>query len=167
MADKYANIGYADVDESAANTLTFSEIETGVSMFEKNAWVIHELEWWVPTSSVALLLAYPDTITMALVASNKLSSIHLNDAAVIDMYEIQYHEQGTEANYLLTEMPVRRDFTNLPGGGLIVTPRPLYVAAQGNSLATVSTIRLRFYFSIVSLKAEEYWELVEARRLVE
>lgn len=164
-ADLFVNMAFGSVLESAANTLTFSEIQTGLSIFEKVAWVIHRIQYY--SYSLGLLLAEEDTIMAALVVSNKLSALDLSDPAVIDMVEwgVLYH--GTPANATDLVKPMERDFTTLPGGGLIIPPRPLYVAGIGNSLASASSTYMRIFFTHKALSADEYWELVEARRMVE
>lgn len=167
MADTFANVAYASVTETGANTLTFEEIQSGVSIFEKNAWIIHEIDYYPAEASIQGMTGAGDTLTIGLVASNKVSSIDLSDAAVVDLIEIDFQLRGAAANAMFLFNPIRRIFDNLPGGGLIVTPRPLYLAAQGNNLGAAATARARIYFTVKTLKAEEYWELVEARRLVE
>lgn len=167
MPDKFANKFYGTVTESAANTLTFSELQTNVSIFEKVAWVIHRLEWFIPYATWQLLAAAADKISCALTASNTLTALGLNAAAVIDLLELDYFAYGTAANTIIPQFPIVRDFSNLPGGGLIVAPRPLYVAAVGVSLTAVSTVSVRGYFTTQELKADEYLELVDFYRIVQ
>lgn len=167
VADKFCNMAFADVTESAANTLTFSEIQTGVSIFEKVAWVINRILWYPSFASINLIIASDDYIEMALVTSNKVDTLHLDEPAVIDALYI-----GLEANAALADAhqlvtPIVHDFAGLPGGGLIVPPKPLHLAAKATSIASASTISARIYFTQKGLKPEEYWELVEARRMVE
>jgi len=66
----------------------------------------------------------------------------------------------------LHQLPFVRDFSGLPGGGLIIAPRPLFVAVKGNSLATAVTASLRAYFTVINLSADEYLELVDFYRIV-
>jgi len=59
-----------------------------------------------------------------------------------------------------------RDFSSLPGGGLLTLPNPLYLAVQGESLASAVTVRARIHFSRMDMEAENWIELVEQTRLL-
>ena len=164
--DKFANQAYGTVTETGANTLTFSEIQTHVDVFSKQAWIIQRIQWYLTQTQTNKILDTADSIALALTCSNKASSLSLQDPALIDLLEFQII--GVIAAGLnLVRMPLTRDFETLPGGGIIITPRPLYIAAQGTSLASAITASARIYFTQVTLPTEQYWELVEARRMVE
>jgi hypothetical protein len=164
--DLYANKFYGSVVESAANTLTFKEIQTSVDTFSKRAWILHRLEWYIPPASVNLILAADDVIQLALVASDKLSALDLSSSAVIDLMELS-QSLATAVGFAHRVMPFARDFNTYPGGGLIITPRPLYVAVKGASLASAVTVAVRGYFTAKELSADEYLELVDFYRIVQ
>ena len=166
VKDVYANKGYGSVTESGANTLTFSEIQTNVNIFDKLAWVIHRIEWYVSQASWILMAAAADEIHMALTASNTIADLGLEIPAVIDLLELSRHE-ATAVGFLFNTIPLIRDFSNLPGQGLIIAPRPLYLAIRGVSLATPATAECRFYFTQKVLKADEYLELIDFYRIVQ
>jgi len=166
--DQFVNFAFASVVESAANTLTFTEIQTGVSIFEKSAWVVHRIDWIVDGAVLGLLSADDDELQMALTVSNQITSIALNQSAVVAEKRIGAQVQGTPAVLQLHDFNLMTsDYSTLPGNGIIVPPRPLFVAVQGQSLATVATIAARVYFTHRELKTDEYWELVESRRMVQ
>ena len=164
--DLFANKFYGTVTESAANTLTFAEIPTNVDVFAKKAWVLHKLEWYQPPADRGLIVNSDDAIRLALCSSNKLPALALGDAGVIDLFElnaIPYSAIGTP----IYNQPHLRDFSSLPGGGLIIAPRPLYIAVQGVSIAQVAHGAVRGYFTAVDLNADEYLELVDFYRIVQ
>jgi hypothetical protein len=165
--DTFANKFYGAVTETAANTLTFSEIQTNTNVFSKLAWVISRLEWYVPQSSVLEIAANADTIEVALVASDNISTLGLDNAAVIDVLRIGIQAPTDTTAMVKRDFPVVRDWTGMPGGGLIISPRPLYIAIQGTSLANPVSGQVRGYFTAKELKADEYLELVDFYRLVE
>lgn len=165
--DKFVNMAFAKVTESAINTMTFSEIQTGVSLFDKVAWVIHMILWHPSKATVRQVSTDSDGFSMGLTVSNKISSIDMSDPAVIDVFDIFAHGMGTPATGMHSHRPFVRDFTHLPGGGLIVPPKPVYLVIQGESLAAVGIAEARIYFTHRELSTEDYWELVEARRMVE
>ena len=150
IKDRYANKAYISVTESGANTLTFSEIQTGMAMFEKVAWLIHRIEWWIGDVARQELTAVTDFLTMALVGNNTMASLSLGDQAVYDIIRLGVVDMGVAAS----------------GGGLIIAPRPLYAAVQAGGFAAAAIVSARIYFTYLELKAEEYWELVEATRMI-
>lgn len=164
--DQFANKFYGAVDESAANTLTFAEIQTNVDVFSKKAWVLHRLEWYFTTTAAHLLIAVDDRIQAALVSSNKMSALGLDDAGVIDLFELQV-AFSTAVGFQEYTHPISRDFSSLPGGGLIIAPRPLYLAVKGTSLAAALHVAARGYFTALDLNADEYLELVDFYRIVQ
>lgn len=165
-ADKWANIGAITVTESAANTLTFQKLESGVSLFEKVAWVIHRIEYRF-TASMTVFADEGDILNVALTANNNMTDItDISNPGIIDFRRFQKFEDGTPATSFFWWFPCVVDFSTLPGGGLIVPPNPLYLAGHGTGLASASTTKCRFYYTTQELKPDEYWELVEARRVI-
>ena len=165
LKDKYVNMAYSSVTESAANTLTFSEIQTGVSMFDKIAWIVHQILWFPGQAMVQELDAESDEVNMALTVSNKVV-LGLDDPAIIDLLDLLPHLQGAGVSGHVHERPIVRDFTSLPGGGLIIPPRPVYLAIKGEGLAAAGIAMARIYYTHLELTPEDYWELVEARRMI-
>ena len=163
--DTFSNKFYGACTESGANTLSFSEIQTNVDVFSKAAWVLHRLEWYLPAATRALLVDNYDAITMALCSSDKASALELDDPSVIDLYTLE-KSLATSVGYMYFQYPFIRDFGSLPGGGLIITPRPLYVGLKGTGLASASTGEVRGYFTKLELSADEYLELVDFYRIV-
>lgn len=164
--DAYANKFYGTVTESGASTLTFAEIPTNVDVFTKRAWILHRLEWYTNPDNRSLLLASDDAIKIALTSSDKLTALGLDTAGVIDLLELDVVFK-TAVGIAPFEQPLKRDFTELPGGGLIIAPRPLYIAVQGVSIAAAVTASVRGYFTSVDLSADEYIELVDFYRIVQ
>jgi len=164
--DKFANKFYGSCVESAANTLTFNEIQTNVDVFSKQAWLLHRLEWYLSGTQVDKILQAADWISAALTSSDKLSTLDLSSPGVVDLMELGIHSL-TAVGYQFTQKPFIRDFSNLPGGGLIIAPRPLYVAVKGESLASAVTVAVRGYFTTMTLTADEYLELVDFYRIVQ
>lgn len=164
IADKFCNTAYALVVQSGANTLTYQEIQTGMSVFEKVAWIIHAIEYHIPHSARALIIDASDYIDMALTVSNTPTLISPSMASVIDTLQLV---AGATANRIDWYSPIVHDFSNWPGGGLIVPGKPLYAAVDADSLASAAQVDFRIRFTYRPLKAEEYWELVEASRIIE
>jgi len=164
--DKFANKFFGYSLESAANTLTFREIQTNVDMMSKRAWVLHKLEWFFSPVDLDKLIAGQDRISAALVSSDKLTALDLNSPGVIDLIDFGILFASAVGQSFYTQ-PFTRDLTGLPGGGLIVAPRPLYVAVKGTSLGSAVTANVRGYYTNLDMSADEYLELVDFYRIVQ
>lgn len=164
--DKFANMAAITVTESGTNTLTFKKLESGISLFEKVAWIIHRIEYLVPAVVFAMFNAGGDTLEFALTATDQIDALSMSNAGLIDYNYLCRIDLGAAASGVFEKVPFITDFTNLPMGGLIVPPNPLYLAAKGTSLTMASTVSARLYFTTYQLTADDYWELVEARRIV-
>ena len=167
MQDKFVNKAYADVVESSANTLTFKEIQTGLAMFEKIAWVVHRIRWYPVIATVLELNAETDYVNFALVGNNKMTSLAIGDQACYDLMTLMCSLTAAGVSSEIVRLPYVADFSNLPGKGLIIPPRPLYVAIQGSGMAAPAQVRVVIEFTHLQMKGDEYWELVEALRIVE
>lgn len=164
--DLFANKFYATITESAANTLTFEEIPTNVDIFSKAAWILERLEWYIVQGNISEVQATADILQVALVASNNLTELSLGDAAVVDLVDITIRVQGTPAVSELMTQPFIRDFSGMAGGGLLVAPRPLYIAVQGTSLANPIVAKVRGYYRQIILDAAQYLDLVDFYRIL-
>lgn len=162
--DKYSNILALDITMSAADTLTFEEVEIGVNIFDKVGLLLHRVDIEVSNATKTALTAAADFFDVALVQSNQITTLSLQERAVID--KIKIGGLGTGANGFTTvREPWTLDYTGLPGGGLLTTPSPLWIAMDSASMAaTIGFATVRMYFTLIKLKPEEYFELLEARR---
>lgn len=164
--DQYANKFYGTVTESGATTLTFSEIPTNVDVFSKQAWILHRLDWYLPAASLDLIVGNLDEVRLALTSSDKITSLDPSNPAVIDTFVIGGHF-ATSVGFAYRDNPMIRDFSNLPGGGLIIAPRPLFIGILGVSIASAATGSVRGYFTQRTLSADEYLELVDFYKIVQ
>ena len=158
--DKYSNLLYDSVTESGANTLTFEAIDIGLNIFDKVGLLIHRIEWYRWHD---LLAAAADLLTFGLSASNGWATATPAETSILTYHRASLVDYGTAGNNYLTVDPMIDDFTTLPGGGLLTTPKPLYMFGAGSNLASAATIKMRMFFTIVTLKPEEYFELLESR----
>lgn len=164
-ADQFANIAAIRCIESVANTLTFKKLETGVSLFEKIAWVLHRLEYYHDNTATTFA-ATGDTLTFGLATSDQIITPTGENAAVLDYEQVERQDMGAAANGSLRWLPLVKDLTNLPSGGIIVPPNPLYLWVKGVSLPVVGNVMCRIFYTTVKLTPDQYWELVEARRII-
>lgn len=159
--DKFANVIYDSVTESGANTLTFEELTVGLNIFDKVGILIHRIEYY---DFDILLVDDTDSIKFGLTASNGWSTVTPAETSIITFHKESIREIGTAASAFQRTDPLVDDFSTLPGGGLLTTPKPLYLFAEGNNLGSAATVRARIFFTIMKLRPEEYFELLEARQ---
>lgn len=168
--DTFANIAAIECLESAAATLTYKKLETGIAVFEKVAWLISRVEYMNNGLLAAVMNGNGDAILMALTVSNLLSTLgdgNLQKAQeILHGLSITRADFGTAANAILSEQPFIYDFSGLPGGGILVPPTAIYLAVQGVGTVSATTGWARIFYTTKSLTTEDYWQLVEARRII-
>ena len=166
MADIYANRATIGVQESAANTMTHVKLATGVSIFEKVAFSIQRILYEFSVASINMLLSNGDAIEAALTRDSSLTSLTYNHPGVLDKVTLGATLSGTAGNFVQQNNTVMNDFTSFPSGGLLVPSSPLYGSVIGAALSAALYCRITFFFTVVQLKPDQYWELVESYRII-
>lgn len=162
--DKFVNLIAQTMTLSAANTLTFQEVNVGLNIFDKVGFLISKLEYEPASTSIAEMTAASDAINMGLSTSNNLSNLVPAQTEIVDVMTLMRHDMGAAASGALLVKTFTRDFSTLPGGGLLVPPKPLFLAGASAGLANAATIYYRIYFTMIRLSDSEYLELLETRR---
>lgn len=165
--DKFANYAIITCLESAPNTLTFKKLETGISITEKVAWIIHRIEYFLGAIAAAQFNADQDAQVFGLSVSNAFATPQLTENTILDLNSLIRVDLGAAATGSWERQPYTKDFTQLPSGGLLVPPTPLYLFNKGTSLVAASTVTARLHYTTRALVVDEYWELVESRRVLE
>jgi len=163
--DKYANEAVVSVVETAPNTLTFKKMETGMGLLEKAAWVISRIEYQISNLTAAQYGADADGLDFGLALSNVWTVPTLGEVSIVD-HNILSLELSSAVGFALNRGPVIKDWAGMPGGGILLPPNPLYIYCKGTALTAATTLVARIWYTVVQLAAADYWELVEARRVV-
>lgn len=167
--DQFANLATITITESGANTLTYKKLETGISLTEKVAWVISKLEYFY-TGDWSNFAQAGDSLYAGLSVYNGITTFAtaaaIVDPTLLDMFRLSRGDFGTAASGTILDHMVRKDFSNMPGGGIIVPPVPLYGWAQGVALTSAVTMVIKAYYTLLELSPDQYWQLVEARRVI-
>lgn len=162
-ADKYANILTQKVVMSGANTLTFEEVSIGLSLFDKAGILLSRIEYQPAAAALLEMTASGDQIDLAITASNSISNLVATQPAVIHRSILKRMDFGTAAGAQLIIEPQVADLSTLPGGGILITPKPWFCAMVTTGLASAATGYFRFFFTVLKLTAESYFELLETR----
>lgn len=165
VAGEYTSQAVFQLAESAANTLTFEKLETGLSVYDKVGWVVQRLDF-MPAGLPSVMNGSGDTLTCALTMTNQLTSLSAEDPAVLAMYQESRWDFGTAASAGLVRRPFVLDFTGLSGGGLLILPNPIYLGIVGSGLSSTCTVVVRMYFKAIEMSDQDYFNLVQARQLL-
>jgi len=163
--DMRANIAAIKVEETAADTLTIAKFNFPFSIMDKMALVIHRIEYWVV--ALSNLNTAEDDVTVGLIAGNTILSIlDQADPILLDSIRITRHDIGTAGSGFFSTMPYVKDLSMLPGGGIMVAPSPLAAAIKGSGASAAINAWVKLFYTYQQLSTDEYWELVESRRII-
>lgn len=170
MKDTYANLAYLTCTESAANTLTFAKLDvaTGALLGEKKyAMLIHRAEFFASSPNFwANFNSSGDRTTVALTVSNGIVGLSVAYAEVVTSFIVERLDYGAAASSMIIESPFIKDFSSFPGGGILVPADKLFLAVSSIGAAAAQTVGCRIFYTMKELKTEEYWDLVESRRML-
>lgn len=163
----FANIAYLKVTETAPNTLTFAQLQLATTlMTNKAALVIHRADFFIQ-GGPSNFNGAGDKQMMAVTLTDRLTDItDLSQPEILFMIERQRWDFGTAASGFLNNEPAIMDFSMLPGTGVLVPADRIYIAAQGSGLVNASTVSCRLFYTVKELETADYWDLVEARRIM-
>jgi len=163
--DLYANVAALQVTESAAGTLTAEKFAFPFSIMDKMAILVSRLEYW--PGDLNQLNGTGDYVLGGITVSATPTDLRNQaDPQVIDSFSLGRIDLGAAATGLFVNMPWVKDFANLPGGGILLAPNPLYVAVKSSGAGGPMSLWVRMYYTYMQLATDEYWQLVESRRII-
>lgn len=165
-ADNFCSQAVFQVTETAANTLTFDKLETGISVYDKIGWVIARVEIPLTKATIDLFDGNGDLVEVALTATNTVTSFADNNPAVYVHRTLMRRDVGTPAVSFFMDTTIVEDFSTLPGGGILVLPNPIYLGVKGTGLSGASTVTARIFFKAIDMADQDYFNLVQARQLL-
>lgn len=154
------------VTESGANTLTFAKLETGLSVYDKVGWVLNRVEWRPSLTAYSQFNSSGDSLTLALTASSNLSGLSDGDPAIYAIQRFLRVDLGTPASGAVIPIGEEDDYSTFPGGGILVLPNPLYLAALGSGLAAATTSIVRIWYTAIDMADADYFNLVQGRQIL-
>lgn len=165
VVDKYANLAALHVTQSVANTAKYDSFAFPFSIMDKVGLLIHRIEYQV--AGLQHLNTSLDCAEAGICSQKDLADpFDITVPSLIDYHVIIREDIGVAASGLLYEAVKVKDFSRLPGGGILVAPNPLYAFLHTGGAADVMNVRIRMYYTYMELAAEDYWQLVESRRII-
>jgi hypothetical protein len=123
---------------------------------------IHRIEWFY-SNDVYTNIVDNSLVQAALVSSDQIASLGSAERAVIAKDEF-WNNAATQVGFATRNFPHVTDWSQLPMGGLLVPPKPLFLGIDSVLLAAAAQVYIRIFFTIVQLKDADYFELLETFR---
>lgn len=161
VQDVYVNRAFETVIMSAANAITFSQVQFGVGLFQGVAAIIHRVEWYPSNATVRELVGVADFINMALTNRDDLSSLDPTNQSVLCHKALLPMMVGTVVGLEYIPVPLVSEYSGFPGGGMIVPANPLYLGMVTGGYAAAGTLRAIVYITFKQLTDAEYVELIQ------
>lgn len=156
--DRFRNVLSAEVISSAANTLTFAEVQTGASLGMRLGVIVDAIDFYPTHAAINEMTQLADQIIMAWTTSDQVSDLEDEaDSRILDVLRFSRHDLGTAGSGVFLALPFHRDFTP----PLIVAAPKLFLAVHTGGLASAATLRSRLAFRFTPLSAQEYLEIAE------
>ena len=161
--DSYANIMAAEVVESAAGTITFTEMLTGAGFGSNRGMVIDEIDYFIPQATATLMDADNDRLHYGLTLSSGVTDLEdSSDTRILHSAGLNIMAIGTAASGVIMFNPqVYQFFPPLIHG----QPR-IFLAIVSGALASAATIRVRIYWRYVDLTPAAILEIAETFAVV-
>jgi len=158
--DQFANRAIVELTMSAANTETFEQINFGVGLFQGVGLVLHRVEYVLDRASLTELVGNSDEVRLAITTRDSLTSLMPVSQDVICYWETAIHGQpaASQENYYL---PFVRDFSDLPGTGLIMPANPLFFAMDTVGFVAAGYASCILYYTFKELSDKDYIELIQ------
>lgn len=164
--DLFDQFMWLKVVMSAINTLTFGQVTLGMSIFEYAALIISRIEYSLDYTHFAEFGAAPDHVEIAITGSDGLTNLQMDQPEVYDAVSYSIVVSGAPATIELVQTPIVHDFSTMKGGGLIVPAQNVYIGMNTAGFAAVGSCVARVYYTVKSLQASDFIELVQRLRVL-
>jgi len=165
QGDSQANLAAVLVTEAAAGTQAYARFAFPYSVMDKVGLIISRIEYWFLNQDK--LTSDNDRISMGLIAGNEITDVtDQTNPLLVDNARITFTLRGAGASHAWMSQPLMKDFANLPGGGIMVAPAPLSACILSEGATGVCSGYLKLFYTYKQLSPEDYWQLVESRRII-
>lgn len=161
--DVFVNRAIERVTMSAANTLTFQQINFAAGIFQGVAVLLHRVTFNIGLTAYREMVAVNDSFTVALTVSRQLADLNMTNAEIIVRRQRAAILVGAIVNLIHTSDDITVDLTQLPGGGILIPANPIYLAMLTTSLTTEGVCDCEILFTFKELADADYIELIQSR----
>jgi len=162
-SDKFPNLLSGRVTLSAADTITFLELQTGAALGLNLGLLIDRIDYFPTIATINLIVDDADLLVMGIATANShTDSSILTDARILTVKRLLGQAAGTPANLLIHEQPLVERYDP----PLIVAAPKLFLFGASSSLGAAAVFDARIYFRYIKLTTQEYLELAEANLLL-
>jgi len=152
---------------SAANTLTFSQVNVGISIFDYAAFLISRIEYTLDVSSVlGELGAATDVFYAAVCGSDGIADLEVNRPEVYDVLTMGCQVTSAASQGVPVAMPIVHDFSNMSGGGILVPAGNIYFGLDSSGFVGAGGAKARVWYRVKPLDAADYLELAQRLRVL-
>jgi len=152
----------AEVVQVAANSMTWAEMNFGMTLRDRVGLVIDELYWYPAKAMIGEMTTTGDYFAAAISQSDSPASLSIDDRRIISIQEWVRLDFGTAAGGQLVHLPKKLSFAP----PLITLPNRLFIGLVSAGLASAGTMRLRMHFRTVPIsEARQLMEILEAFQL--
>jgi len=154
--DRFANIFTASVTMSAANTLTFAELNFGITLRDRIAIVVDQVFWYPSSNAYGFMTTAADRLIMAVTISDSITDISdLTDRRMFFHKGLIRADWGTAGAADLLEVPLISEFTP----PLIILPNRIFLGLNSVGLASPVSCTIRMHYRTVSITQDQ--QLIE------
>ena len=162
--DRFANFAQATVTESGANTETFSEVLTGISLGQGIGILVDQIDYYILPAMLELIVASGDAFMFGWTTSSGVGALGVDSRRTIHVARVSIGTViGTPAsagNLFVQPLSFKFD------PPLIFAAPRIFGVAVGSALASAGRMDSRLYFRYQPLSTQEYLELAETFLLV-
>ncbi len=162
-ADRFVNRAIQRVTMSAANTLTFQQVNFAAGIFQGVAVLLHRVIFHVGATAWRELVGLTDSFAVALTVSQQIADLNMTNAEVIIRRQFICTIVGAVVSMVQRQEEVEVDLSNLPGGGILIPANPIFVAMISANLTTPGVCDCEMLFTFKELADADYIELIQSR----
>jgi len=166
IRDQYPQHMRLQVTQSAADTLTFSQVNLGIALFDYAGLIINRIEYFYSRAIFSELTTNADYVQAGITGADTIDDLGIVRPQVYDVSTIFTYISGTPAVSSPWASPIVKDFSQFPGGGQLVPAQDVYIGMDSSGMSAVYACDVRLWYQIIQLKAEDYLELAQRLRVI-
>ena len=156
---------------AAADSENYEAFTDAYKPEDLKAWIIHRAEYEFEESVLTALDALNDRIKFGLsfLITQPTGGMEIDDPGVLDHNSLRcYHTDAVREEFHHLKEPIIKDFSGLPGGGLLVHPVNLYLWAYNDQvIANTLDLHCMIHYTLIDITDaihKELWQAIYIRQ---